>query len=189
MMKRFAAVILSLFFVITLFSGCSAENKEYILKYDTANSGVILTENKDGIFYILEEPVDVDSSYGKITVESCYYEDDVGFVADYVLETNKAEEVEKMANDEENSLYAKFHLEGKSLKISSFGYNIREKKTESGLTVFDLTSTYEYKAYPKNLSADMEFLGTSFTLSLSQKQGCSLESSEGKKLLYDSGLI
>lgn len=181
--KRFIIIVFLIISFLPL-NACSPKDIMYLLEYNTGYQNVIFSENKDGIFYVLEKPLELSGSYGKIVIESCYYEYNLGFNFYYTFETDNPVEIEKMANDSKHSLYAKASVKEKEMDLISYGYT-KNETGNSDKTIFELMSGYKYTSNPSQAIIIFEFMNESFEIELTEKQGYSIDTIQGKKL-WDS---
>lgn len=182
MNKHFCIILAALLILMIPLGGCTAQNVTYVLDYKAGSLPVISNTSKDGSFYVLENKIVKTGAYGNITIESCYYEYGLGYNVYYTLETDKPEEIERMANDSEHSLYGKASINKKTMELTTYGYNIVNEYDDSGTVLFELESGYKQARHSPKDIVIFEFSGERFEIELTKTQGYSVKTQQGRKL-------
>lgn len=181
-MKRISIVfVMVLFALLILLNACSTQPYRYLLEYSAGDLSVI--ENANGVFYVLEKPIEMSCEYGIITVDACYYEYGLGYNVYYTLKADNPVHIEAIANDDSHSLYATFSTDNEVLELISYGYDIVETESTSDSKTFKLASSYKKQKHSHSAKIQFKFLNESCTIELAEKHGYSVDTIKGRKLL------
>lgn len=171
--KSLASVIM---ITLLFFGGCShmrppMGDSLFFLFYEPA--GIISTARKDGCFFVMEKPVQDKWEHGTIKIYLAYY-DDYFINIDAIIETDAPEELERLANSEDRSLYPEVKVDGFKVKLASSGINSRSSEAEeqqTNMSRYRMRSSYCFTGKKINNPIKVKFQNIILEIPMIEKQG------------------
>lgn len=131
--------------VVTLLSACQYARSptDFYMYY---NNRTINTDRKNGLFYILEEPVSSQWEHGTIEVQSCY-SNGLFVVLTCMVETDDATGIDALIGQYDSWIYPEVYVNNKKGTASSFGCRKLNPEEPGNTGRYLLTMGYDAKAY------------------------------------------